>query len=138
MIPNEMIHEIISYVSNIDIRRNFGIFYKIDQEKYNILNTIIRKKTYENNISFKRYYCKKNILFTKNENNADPDSEPLLNDFVDFVYKEQNNNIHIEIHIWKLIKKDEGFVSHRNDGVYYMGDYEDTYYWKDIVIKYTI
>lgn len=138
MIPNDVINEIISYVSNIDIRRNFGIYHKINHAKYNILNTIIRKNTYVNNISFKRYYCKENIFFTKNEKNPESDSEPLLNDFVDFVYKEKNNSINIEIHIWKLIKKNEGFISHRNDGVYYIDDYEDMYYWKDIVIKYTL
>ena len=34
MIPNEIIYEIISYVPNIDIRRKFGIFYKIDNNNY--------------------------------------------------------------------------------------------------------
>ena len=33
-------------------------------------------------------------------------NEPQLNDFVDFVYKEKNNNVYIEIHIWKLIEKE--------------------------------
>jgi len=133
-IPNELINNIISYVPNIDIRRNFDIYHKINDNKYNILNTIIRKEREENNISFKRYYCKENIFFTQNKNNPDP----LLDDIVDLIYKEQNNNIHIEIHIWKLIKKDKNFISHRNDGMYYIGDYEDDYYWKDIVIKYSL
>ena len=136
MVPNEIIHKIISYVPNIDIRRKFGIFYKIDNAKYNILNTIIRNKTEENHISFKRYYCKKNIFFMNHENNYDRES--FLNDFIDLIYKEENNNIHIEIQIWKLIKKDENFISHRNDRMYDVGDYDDTYYWKDIIIKYSL
>ena len=135
-IPTEIIYDIISYVPNIDIRRKFGIFNKIDNVKYNILNTIIRKKTEENHISFKRYYCKENIFFTNHEDNYDPES--LLNDFIDLIYKEENNNIHIEIQIWKLIKKDENFISHRNDRMYDVGDYDDTYYWKDIIIKYSL
>ena len=52
MIPDEIIHDIISYVPNLDIRINFGIFHKINNAKYNILNTIIRNKTEENHISF--------------------------------------------------------------------------------------
>lgn len=136
MIPNEIIYEIISYVPNIDIRRKFGIFYKIDNNNYNILNTIIRKKTEENHISFTRYYCKENIFFTNHENNSD--SEVLLNDFIDLIYKEHNNNIYIEIQIWKLIKKDENFISHQNDRMYDVGDYDDYYYWKDIIIKYSL
>ena len=89
----------------------------------------------ENHISFKRYYCKENIFFNNSNHN---DSDILLNDFVDFIYKEQNNKINIEIQIWKLIKKDENFISHRNDGMYYIGDYDDKYYWKDIIIKYSL
>ena len=134
-IPNELINDIISYVPNIDIRRNFDVYHKINNNKYNKLNTIIRKKTEENHISFKRYYCKENIFFNNSNHN---DSDILLNDFVDFIYKEQNNKINIEIQIWKLIKKDENFISHRNDGMYYIGDYDDKYYWKDIIIKYSL
>ena len=134
-IPNELINDIISYVPNIDIRRNFDIYHKINNNKYNKLNTIIRKKTEENHISFKRYYCKENIFFNNSIHN---DSDILLNDFVDFIYKEQNNKINIEIQIWKLIKKDENFISHRNDGMYYTGEYDDKYYWKDIIIKYSL
>lgn len=131
-IPNEIIHDIISYVPNMDIRINFGIFHKINNTKYNILNTIIRNKTEEDHISFKRYYCKENIFF-KNH-----DQEAFLNDFVDLIYKEQNNKTQIEIQIWKLIKKDENFISHRNDRIYDVGDYDDEYYWKDVVIKYLL
>ena len=87
----------------MDIRINFGIFNKINNTKYNILNTIIRNKT-EDHISFKRYYCKENIF--KNH-----DQESFLNDFVDLIYKEQNDKTQIEIQIWKLIKKDETYFS---------------------------
>ena len=132
MIPDEIIHDIISYVPNLDIRINFGIFHKINNAKYNILNTIIRNKTEENHISFKRYYFKENIFF-KNK-----DQESFLNDFVDLIYKEENNNIHVEIQIWKLIKKDENFISHRNDRIYDVGNYDNDYYWKDIIIKYSL
>ena len=52
MIPDEIIHNIISYVPNMDIRSNFDIYHKINNNKYNKLNTIIRKKTKENHISF--------------------------------------------------------------------------------------
>ena len=63
MFPDEIIHNIISYVPNIDIRINFDIYHKINKNNYKILNTIIRNKTEENHISFKRYYCKENIFF---------------------------------------------------------------------------
>ena len=62
MFPDEIIHNIISYVPNIDIRINFGIFHKINNAKYNILNTIIRNKTEENHISFKDIIVKKTFF----------------------------------------------------------------------------
>ena len=131
MIPNEIVSEIIKYVPNIDIRRNFNVYYTINTNNYNVLNTITRKNSIDN-ISFRRYYCNNNIYF-KSLND-----EHTLNDFIDFVYKENNNNVYIEIHIWKLIKKAYYGEKHKNDNIYYLQGYDDLYYWKDIVIKYLI
>ena len=131
MFPSEIVNEIIKYVPNIDIRRNFNIYDKINTNNYNILNTITRKNDIDT-IAYKRFYCNNNKYFKS------LDHEPQLNDFVDFVYKEKNNINFIEIHIWKLIKKEYFGEKNKNDGIYYLQNFDDLYYWKDIVIKYSI
>ena len=131
MIPNEIVNEIIRYVPNIDTRRYFNIYDKLNTNEYNLLNTIIRNNGIDT-IGYKRFYCKNNLYFNSlNE-------EPELNDFVDFIYNEKNNNIYIEIHIWKLIEKEYYGKKYKNDNMYYLQDYGDLFYWKDIVIKYSI
>ena len=88
MIPKEIVNEIIGYVSNIDIRRKFNVYHKLNINEYNILNTITRKIGLDT-IGYKRFYCNDNIYFdTIND-------EPQLNDFVDFVYKQKNNKFYI-------------------------------------------
>ena len=131
MIPNEIVNEIIRYVPNIDTRRYFNIYDKLNTNEYNLLNTIIRNNGIDT-IGYKRFYCKNNLYFNSlNE-------EPELNDFVDFICNEKNNNIFIEIHIWKLIEKEYYGKKYKNDNIYYLQDYGDLFYWKDIVIKYSI
>jgi len=41
-IPYEIIHQILLYHGDIDMRRNFGLYGPIDKEKFSILNTIMR------------------------------------------------------------------------------------------------
>ena len=59
MIPNEIVNEIIGYVPNIDIRRNFNVYDKLNTKEYNILNTITRKNGLDT-IGYKRFYCNDN------------------------------------------------------------------------------
>lgn len=132
MIPCEVIKEIIQFVPNIDVRRDFNIYDKICTDSHDILNTVIRNQCQESNIIYDRYYCNKNKEFHSLPN------EPLLNDFVDIIFRENEDSVNIEIQIWKLMKKNDGFTQHRNDNVYYVADYDDAYYWKDIKIKYEI
>ena len=132
MIPNDLTKQIAEYISDIDIRRIFNVYKKIDTKKYEILNTITRKEC-ESNVYFKRYYSHKNIFFINNNDNK------ILNDFIDFVCIDYKNNvIHIKIHIWKLKKRPTASFIHRNDSIYYIDDYEDNYYWKDTIIQYSI
>ena len=63
-----------------------------------ILNTIIRNHC-QSNIMYDRYYCNKNKDFHSLHN------EPHLNDFVDIIYRENEDRINVEIQIWKLLKK---------------------------------
>ena len=132
IIPYEVIKEIIQFVPNIDVRRDFNIYDKICTDSHDILNTVIRNNCQESNIIYDRYYCNKNKEFHSLHN------EPLLNDFVDVIFRENEDSVNIEIQIWKLMKKNDGFTQHRNDNVYYVSDYDDAYYWKDIKIKYEI
>lgn len=132
IIPYEVIKEIIQFVPNIDVRRDFNIYDKICTDSYHILNTIIRNHCQESNIMYDRYYCNKNKDFHSLHN------EPHLNDFVDIIYRENEDRINVEVQIWKLLKKNEEFTQHRNDGIYYVSVYGDEYYWKDINIKYEI
>ena len=131
MIPDDVVSEIIKYVPDIDIRRNFNIYDKININEYNILNTITRK-TFLDNIGFKRYYCNNNVDFNI------LNSEQELNDFVDVIYKDNNNTVKIELHIWKLIKKNYYGEKHKNDGIYYLNNHDNEYYWKDISFHYLI
>ncbi len=64
MIPNEIVNEIIGYVPNIDIRRNFNVYDKLNTKEYNILNTITRKNGLDT-IGYKPFYNYIYILIFK-------------------------------------------------------------------------
>lgn len=132
IIPYEVVQDIIKFVPNIDVRREFHIYDKIRTENFEILNTVIRKKCQESNIMYERYY------FTKNKEFESLQNEPHLNDFVDIIYRENEDKIKVEIQIWKLREKTDEFTHHINDGIYYVSIYDDAYYWKDVTIKYEI
>ena len=45
-LPAEIIEKIISMIDDVDIRRYFGVYNKIDIRKYRMLETLIPEKIY--------------------------------------------------------------------------------------------
>ena len=45
-LPKEIVLKIISMVDDIDLRRSFGIYYKINMDNFKFLNKIIPKRIY--------------------------------------------------------------------------------------------
>ena len=74
---------------------------------------------------------KKNIDFVNHNEGV------YENDFIDINFNETDGNIHIDLHIWNLLKRPfEGFT-HIND-TYIRGKYRNTHYWKSVSSKYVI
>ena len=91
-VPIDVIRYIFLYLGDIDLRRHFGFYQKIDLSQYSILETITRK----NNPKF--YRERENYLYRQYD---------LSNIYADLQRKEQNiendtifnSSSHIDKHI---------------------------------------
>ena len=130
MFPNEIEREIISYVPNIETRMNFNIFHKLKDNFKQILDTTIRKPPVWT-FPHQHYIMEKNIGFSNHNHGI------YKNDFIEVIFNESSDKIHIELHIWKLVKRPyEGF-KHINDS-YMLGEFRKSHYWKSISSTYTL
>ena len=130
MFPNEIVCEIVSYIPNVETRMNFNIIGKLSEKYEEILETTLRKPpiwTYPE----QHHHMGKNLDFDNHNEGV------FENDFIDINFNETDGNIHINLHIWKLLKRPyEGFT-HVNDS-YIRGQYKNTHYWKSVSTSYTI
>ena len=124
-LPPEIKEKIIGYVDNIDIRRYFRVYNKIDKSRYRFVDYVLPIKIFndvyyiddngEKNCDFT--YILPNIVQRPLDNFSDQISQPILNpqfhhlhleipnDFVCVSEYECNNKIYYEIAIWRLKKR---------------------------------
>tara|TARA_B100000424_G_C22583932_1_gene328004 strand:- start:11 stop:424 length:414 start_codon:yes stop_codon:yes gene_type:complete len=125
-LPNDINWYIACFIDDIDIRRYFNIYGKINKGKFKFLNKIIRYPVKSSN-GFYKYYLE-NL-----EDNLQRLNYGIDNDLIETLIIEENDKVYIEIHIFRLIQKPyPEFISFKD--MYYKGIYSDTHYWKYVVI----
>lgn len=61
-LPYEMIHHILDYLGDIDVRRNMGFYRPIDLKKFSILHTITRTANMKQRREFPNYLYQQYLL----------------------------------------------------------------------------
>ena len=130
-LPYDINWYIASFVDDIDIRRYYNIYKKINLNKYTIISNVLRKNNNNTN-GFKRFETQSNI-----DNLVDRTIDNVNNDLIDTLIKYQSDKVYVELHIFKLKRKP--YQEYRNPkDIYYKGSYSDTHYWEYIEIDYEI
>lgn len=127
-LPYDINWYIANFNDSIDIRRSFGIYNKIQKEKFKFLNKIIRNtrelKNYSNTIFKSKFYLEN--LYNRSEDDVE-------NDMIETLIEIKDDKVYSEMHIFRLIPKPNSeFKSHKD--IYYKGNLSNTHYWKYIVI----
>ena len=131
ILPYDLRWYIVQYIDDIDIRRSYNIYKKINLNIYKIISNVLRKNN--NNINgFNRFETQSNI-----DNLVDRTIDNVNNDLIDTLIKYQDNKVYVELHIFKLKRKPYHNYINPKD-IYYKGSYSDTHYWEYIEIDYEI
>lgn len=132
-LPYDIKWSIANYINDVDIRRYFNIYEKINVDKFNILNRTIRK-----NMGLNRYLLKQNhILMRTNfhQNYEKHDDVTICNDLMDIIINITDTKVYYKLYIFKLKKKPYQTYSNSDD-IYYKGSLEEDYYWHSVKIEY--
>lgn len=133
-LPYDIQWNIVKYIEDIDIRRKFNIYEKIDFKKYKIINTIIRKKT-SGNGNYIRYNFEANNIDTIYRYHNVDGFITICNDLVDIEIEITEIQVNFKLYVYKLKKKP--FLGYKNiNDIYYKGPLENEYYWQNINIEY--
>ena len=131
ILPYDIQWFIAQYIDDIDVRRFYKIYNNIQIKKWKFLENVIRipLSNYSN-----RHFIKFN--FVKNyEDKAIRSTENIDNDMLYFNCNIINEIVNLELNIFKL--KKYKFDSFKKD-IYYKGSLEDSHYWENVKIKYSI
>jgi hypothetical protein len=135
-LPYDIKWNIAHFIDDIDIRRFFNIYGKIDLKKYKILNQIIRKN--EMNLgNYTRYNFHENSENTIFRYNNIDSVVTICDDLMDITIMILDDIVKYRMEIFKLKKKPYENYVNKND-IYYKGLLENQYYWKYIIIEYII
>ena len=159
-LPKEIVLKIISMVDDIDLRRSFGIYYKINMDNFKFLNKIIPKRIYykweeDVNLNFNPQLTP---IYESHPDHNDEKTYQVFDiryEFPNFLEEEERRikcsekdimDIRVKLYSDKVdiysgiykIKKKEGFKEKERFNFYYKGDLNNNYYWDWIDIKYKI
>ena len=135
-LPYDIKWNIAHYIEDIDIRRKFNIYDKIDLKKYKILNTIIRKKR-SGNGNYVRYNFEANNINTIYRYHNVDGFITICDDLVDIEIEIREIQVYFKIYVYKLKKKP--YIGYHNENdIYYKGPLENEYYWQNINIEYLL
>lgn len=134
-IPYDIKWSIANFIDDIDIRRHYKIYEKINVDEFRILNRTIRK-----NMGLNRNLLKKNhILMRSNfhQNYENHGDFTICNDLMDIYIDIFDTKVNYKLYIYKLKKKPHQNHSDPND-IFYKGSLEEDYYWHCVTIEYTV
>ena len=135
-LPYDIKWNIAHFIDDIDIRRFFNIYRKIDLEKYKILNQTIRKNGREYGI-FTRYNFQENCENTIHRYYNVDGFATVCHDTMDVNIIIYDEYVVYKIYLFKLKKKPYEYYENKND-IYYKGILQCSHYWQSINIDYTI
>ena len=135
-LPYDVKWNIAHFIDDIDMRRFFNIYGKIDLKKYKIINKTIRKNGREYGI-FTRYNFQENGENTINRYYNVDGFATVCDDTMDVNIDIYKGVVSYKIYIFKLKRKPYEDYENKND-IYYKGILQITHYWQSITIDYTI
>lgn len=137
-LPYDIKREIVKFLNNIEIRRYYNVYDKINMEKYRILHTITRyPHSYNHLIDCDRYNCGLNYesMESRKKEMGYDDFINSEDDIVEMEINLQKDEVKIEILIFKLKKKP--YFNYINDqDIYFKGDLGQKFYWSIFQINY--
>ena len=133
-VPYDVKWNIAHFIDDIDIRRFFNIYGKIDLEKYKIINKTLRKNGREYGV-FTRYNFQENCENTISRYYNVDGFATVCHDTMDVNIIVYDEYILYKIYLFKLKKKPYQDYENKND-IYYKGILQCTHYWQSLVIEY--
>tara|TARA_B100001248_G_scaffold253265_1_gene230305 strand:+ start:728 stop:1168 length:441 start_codon:yes stop_codon:yes gene_type:complete len=133
-LPLEIIRNIIAFSNIIDLKRQFGIYYKIKLNKFDIINNIIRSS--ENmmyiittfnppSVKYNMEYNLPNLENIKSRKIQNIDDDKIN---IEIIYNQKTNSINYILEIFRLVKKP--YLDFNNPlDIYYKGSLSNNYYW---------
>ena len=129
-LPNDILLYILNFIEDIDIRRYFGLYKRLDIKKYDMLNYIILTPDYHPfNPSIIRYRMK-NIISTDKRNGMENYNE---NDGIDLIIINTKNEVHYEMVNYRIKKKSKD----RINSIHWAYDLGDSLFWDVQYSKYS-
>lgn len=135
-VPYDIKWNIAHFIDDIDMRRFFNIYGKIDLEKYTIINKTIRKNGREYGV-FTRYNFQENGENTIHRYYNVDGFATVCDDTMDVNIVIYKGVVTYQIYIFKLKRKPYEDYENKND-IYYKGILQCSHYWQSIIIDYTI
>ena len=135
-LPYDVKWNIAHFIDDIDMRRFFNIYGKIDLEKYKILNKTIRKNGREYGI-FTRYNFQENTINTIDRYYNVDGFATVCEDTMDVNIVIYKDFVSYQIYIFKLKRKPYEDYENKND-IYYKGILQESHYWQNIIIEYNV
>ena len=133
-VPYDVKWNIAHFIDDIDIRRFFNIYGKIDLEKYKIINKTLRKNGREYGV-FTRYNFQENCENTISRYYNVDGFATVCHDTMDVNIIVYDEYILYKIYLFKLKRKPYQDYENKND-IYYKGILQCTHYWQSLVIEY--
>jgi hypothetical protein len=133
-LPYDVKWNIAHFIDDIDMRRFFNIYGKIDLEKYKILNKTIRKNGREYGI-FTRYNFQENTINTIDRYYNVDGFATVCEDTMDVNIVIYKDFVSYQIYIFKLKRKPYEDYENKND-IYYKGILQRSHYWQSMIIDY--
>lgn len=135
-LPYDIKWNIAHFIDDIDMRRYFNIYSKIDLDKFKIIHKTIRNNERSHGY-YIRYNFQENYENTINRYYNVDGISIICNDLMDTNILMFDDTVQYDISIFKLKKKPFNDYVNKDD-IYYKGSLENDYYWQTINIKYSI
>lgn len=124
LMPHDIKWNIAHFIDDIDIRRSFNIYNKIDINKFTHLNRIIRKCNRNHN----------NWIRFEFVSNFEPIYRNLDGDLLDAFIYIHPTIVRVELYLYKLRKLRNKALP--PNSIYHLGNLKNSYYWQNVNIKY--
>ena len=135
-VPYDVKWNIAHFIDDIDVRRFFNIYGKIDLEKYTIINKTIRKDGADHG-NYIRFKFQENSENTIHRYYNIDGFATVCDDLMDTNIMIYDNTVRYRIKLFKLKKRPYEDYVNKND-IYYKGILQSSHYWQTIAIDYSI